>query len=284
MAVLVTLDGVVHDPDAPLLCADDAAAVRGDGVFETLLVRDGRTRLVDAHLRRFVGSAEALDLPVPDLDAWRAAIAVAAGQWGAAEEGALRLTYSRGRDGAGPTAYVTVAALSPHVAAARTDGLSALVLDLGISAHGADRRPWLLAGAKTLSYAVNMAALRYAAGRGADDVIFVSTEGQVLEGPRSTVVVAVDGDDGRPCLLTPPPWYPILRGTTQRALFEAARNAGYDCDYRALTATDLFAARGVWLVSSVTLAARVHTLDGRTLSPAPLAGAVEALADTAVSA
>ena len=102
MAVLVTLDGVVHDPDAPLLCADDAAAVRGDGVFETLLVRDGRTRLVDAHLRRFVGSAEALDLPVPDLDAWRAAIAVAAGQWGAAEEGALRLTYSRGRDGAGP--------------------------------------------------------------------------------------------------------------------------------------------------------------------------------------
>ena len=101
--------------------------------------------------------------------------------------------------------------------------MSALVLDLGISARGADERPWLLAGAKTLSYAVNMAALRYAAGRGADDVIFVSTEGQVLEGPRSTVVIAVDGDGGRPCLLTPPPWYPILRGTTQRALFEAAR-------------------------------------------------------------
>ena len=180
------------------------------------------------------------------------------------------------------SAYVTVAALPPHIAAARTDGLSALVLDLGISAHGADQRPWLLAGAKTLSYAVNMAALRYAAGRGADDVIFVSTEGQVLEGPRSTVIIAVDGDDGRPCLLTPPPWYPILRGTTQRALFEAARNAGYDCDYRALTATDLLDARGVWLVSSVTLAARVHTLDGRALSPAPLAGAVEALVDTAV--
>jgi len=40
--VIVTLDGEVHSPGAPLLFADDLAAVRGDGVFETLLVRDGR--------------------------------------------------------------------------------------------------------------------------------------------------------------------------------------------------------------------------------------------------
>ena len=52
MAVLVTLDGVAHHPDEPLLCADDLAAVRGDGVFETLLVRDGRACLVEAHLQR----------------------------------------------------------------------------------------------------------------------------------------------------------------------------------------------------------------------------------------
>ena len=50
--------------------------------------------------------------------------------------------------------------------------------------------PWLLAGAKTLSYAVNMAALRHAERHGAGDVIFVSSDGYVLEGPRSTVVIA----------------------------------------------------------------------------------------------
>ena len=60
--------------------------------------------------------------------------------------------------------------------------------------------PWLLAGAKTLSYAVNMAALRDAARRGAGDVIFVSSDGYMLEGPRSTVVIATDGDDGQRCL------------------------------------------------------------------------------------
>jgi 4-amino-4-deoxychorismate lyase len=141
--------------------------------------------------------------------------------------------------------------------------------------------PWLLAGAKTLSYAVNMAALRHAERHGAGDVIFLSSDGYILEGPRSTVVIATE-IDGSPALLTPPPWYPILRGTTQQALFEAARNKGYDCDYSALRPADLFAAQGVWLVSSITLAARVHTLDGKLLRPAPMASEFAELVDVAI--
>ena len=106
--------------------------------------------------------------------------------------------------------------------------------------------PWLLAGAKTLSYAVNTAALRHAARQNAGDVIFVSSDGYVLESPRSTVVIAVESDmaGGNPCLLTPPPWYPILRGTTQQALFEVARAKGYDCDYRALPIVDYMPPKG----------------------------------------
>jgi 4-amino-4-deoxychorismate lyase len=112
-------------------------------------------------------------------------------------------------------------------------------------------------------------------------VIFVSSDGYILEGPRSTVVIATELD-GSPALLTPPPWYPILRGTTQQALFEVARNKGYDCDYRALRPADLLAAQGVWLVSSITLAARVHTLDGRLLPKAPLADEIAELVDAAI--
>lgn len=281
--VVVTLDGVVRDPDAPLLCADDLAAVRGDGVFETLLVRDGRACKVEAHLNRLAASAAMLELPAPDRDAWRAAIGVAAREWGPAGEGALRLVCSRGREsGSAATSYVTVSALAERVAVARADGVAAVLLDRGLSAAGAEKTPWLLAGAKTLSYAVNMAALRHAATRGADDVVFVSSDGLVLEGPRSTVVIAAPGDGGRPCLLTPPPWYPILRGTTQQALFEVARDEGYDCDYRALRPADLFAAQGVWLVSSITLGARVHTLDGVRLPAAPLASEIRRLIDVAI--
>jgi 4-amino-4-deoxychorismate lyase len=283
--VVVTLDGELHDPAAPLLFADDLAAVRGDGVFETLLVRDGRPCLLEAHLARLTQSARMTDLPAPDLPRWRAAVAAGVERWIAdgGDEGVLRLVYSRGREsGSPPTAFATIGQLPARVADARRKGVAALTLARGLPADGAAEMPWLLAGAKTLSYAVNMAALRHAERQGAGDVIFVSSDGYILEGPRSTVVIATGSENGTLELLTPPPWYPILRGTTQQALFEVARNKGYDCDYRSLRPADLLAAQGVWLVSSITLAARVHTLDGRLLKSAPLADEIAELVDAAI--
>ena len=280
MSVVVTLDGELHDPAAPLLFADDLAAVRGDGIFETMLVRDGRPCLLDAHLQRLARSAGLLGLPGPDVGAWQVAAAVAADRWAEVGDGdgVLRLVYSRGRESGGPpTAYLTVGPLPARVAAVRADGLAALTLERGLSSTATDQ-PWLLAGAKTLSYAVNMAALRYAADRGCGDVVFVSSDGQVLEGPRSTVVVATD--DG---FVTPPPSLPILHGTTQQALFAVASAKGYQCHYRPLTPLDLVAAHGLWLVSSITLAARVHTLDGKALPDAALADEVAELVDLAVA-
>jgi 4-amino-4-deoxychorismate lyase len=54
--VLVTLDGKVQDPEVPLLFADDAAALRGDGVFETLLVRAATAIDTPRHLARLARS------------------------------------------------------------------------------------------------------------------------------------------------------------------------------------------------------------------------------------
>ncbi len=283
--VIVTLDGEVHPPGTPLLFADDLAAVRGDGVFETLLVRDGRACLVEAHLNRLRHSAKLLELPDPDLPAWRHAIDLATKQWvgDTDDEAAMRLVCSRGRErGSAPTAYVTVNPVADRIAAVRKDGLAAITLPRELPSAGTEHMPWLLAGAKTLSYAINMAALRHANRQGAGDVIFVSSDGYILEGPRSTVVIATAGEDGSVCLLTPPPWYPILRGTTQQALFAVARVKGYDCDYRALRIADLLAAQGIWLVSSMTLAARVHTLDGRALPRAALTAEFAELVDAAI--
>ncbi|MGD9622937.1 MAG: aminodeoxychorismate lyase [Mycolicibacterium sp.] len=285
--MVVTLDGQRHDPCAPLLHADDLAAVRGDGIFETLLVRDGGPCLLERHLTRLTHSAQLLDLPAPDLPRWRSAVAIAVAHWLAdgGDEGVLRLVYSRGRESgseAGGTAYATIGPVPDRVADVRRRGLAAMTLDRGLAADGSDAAPWLLAGAKTLSYAINMAALRHAERHGAGDVVFVSTDGYILEGPRSTVVIATRSAEGNPCLLTPPPWYPILRGTTQQALFEVARDGGIDCDYQAIRVTDLVAAQGVWLVSSITLAARVHTLDGSPLPSAPLATEMAALIDAAI--
>lgn len=294
-SVVVTLDGAVHDPRQPLLFADELAALRGDGVFETLLVRDGRACLTGSHLRRLVQSASLMDLPEPDLASWRRAVDIAVDEWNirTSDEGALRLIYSRGRETtAVPTAYLTVTPVPPRSLAARRDGVAVVLLDRGLAAknddattddgQGSSGMPWLLAGAKTLSYAVNMAALRHAARNGADDVIFVSTDGYVLEGPRSTVVIAA-GQPGTLRLLTPPTTHPILQGTTQQALFELARNKGYECEFEPLRPEDLLAAQGVWLVSSMTLAAQVHTVDGRKMATNGWAREFSELVDAAIA-
>ncbi|WP_072687082.1 aminodeoxychorismate lyase [Rhodococcus marinonascens] len=276
--VLVTLDHKVRDADVPLLHADDLAVVRGDGVFETLLVRGGRALKLEPHLTRLVASARALGLSNPDLDEWRLAAEMAAEEWGAEREGALRLVLSRGRESGGDeTAFATVGPVSERILEARRDGVSVLMLARGYSVDLSASAPWQLLGAKTLSYATNMAALRYAATFGAEDVIFVSSEGNVLEGPRSTVVIT----RGK-TLLTPPPEHGILPGTTQQALYEVASGKGFRCEYAALRPADLITADGVWLISSVTTAARVRKIDGLVLPAAPLADEIVALVDLAI--
>src|ERR1044072_1066192 len=44
MRVLAFLDGTLADPDAPHIRVDDLGLMRGDGIFETILVVDGRPR------------------------------------------------------------------------------------------------------------------------------------------------------------------------------------------------------------------------------------------------
>ncbi|MEE2032519.1 aminodeoxychorismate lyase [Rhodococcus chondri] len=278
--VLVTLDGEVKDADAPLLHADDFGVLRGDGVFETLLVRGGRARAVELHLARLAASAAAADLPEPDRDDWRLAVELAVERWGDAREGALRLVYTRGREGGDrPTAFLLVTPVAERVEKARREGVSVVTLERGSSVDLAQRAPWQLLGVKTLSYATNMAALRHAESVGVDDVIYTSSEGFVLEGPRSTVVLA----RGR-TLLTPPPEHGILPGTTQQALFDVAEDHDFTVRYEALRPADLIVADGVWLVSSVALAARVHTLDGHPLATRALVGEVEKLVETGSAA
>jgi len=128
--------------------------------------------------------------------------------------------------------------------------------------------PWLLAGAKTLSYAVNMAVLRYVQERGADDAIFITDERRVLEGATSSVLVAKI-EDGKKVLYTPEPSHGILPGTTQGAVFEAARQAGWELGFGPLYPQDLFESDGVWLASSVRLIAPVTHLNGTALAHDP---------------
>jgi len=104
--------------------------------------------------------------------------------------------------------------------------------------------------------------------RGADDAIFITDERRVLEGATSSVLVAKI-EDGKKVLYTPEPSHGILPGTTQGAVFEAARQAGWELGFGPLYPQDLFESDGVWLASSVRLIAPVTHLNGTALAHDP---------------
>lgn len=248
------------DPATPVVSALDQGATRGDGVFETISVGHGRPQSLEHHLRRFERSAATLELPAPDLDAYRAAIAAAVDALPPAAEAWAKAVLTRGVEGGDrPTGWV-YATHSGDYTAVRRDGVRVVLLDRGFR-HDVERTsPWLLAGAKTLSYALNRAAQREAARRGADDVIFVSSDGVLLEGPTSSVMYRLDGG-----VWTPGTGLGVLDGTTQTALFGFFSARGVETGYRFAGPEELARADAIWLVSSVRHAAPVRELDGRAV-------------------
>lgn len=299
MTTLVFLDpvhpaGRLADAASPAILATDQGVTRGDGIFESLLAVDGVPRKLQAHLDRLAASARTMDLAIPAAESWEAAISTAVAAWtasltpaaaddarpGAAAAAAgetqcvVKLIATRGPEGANtPTAWVAVSAVSPALAVQREKGLAVVLLERGYDSDIAARAPWLLMGAKTLSYAVNMAALRHAHTLGADDVIFTSGDELVLEGPTSSVLLAhISDDSGVPVkrLITPHLDTGILPGTTQGALFAAAKAAGWELGYGPVTPADLLDADAVWLISSLRLLAPVNTIDGAEIGTAEI--------------
>jgi 4-amino-4-deoxychorismate lyase len=247
----------VIDPSAPALSVGELSTQRGDGIFESIGVVDGHPQEVTAHLERLAHSAGICDLPAPHFEQWRQAVARAAEALSGTREGVVKLILSRGVEhGPTPTAWVTSSAAADFTRP-RTEGVRVVLLDRGYTLDVPARAPWLLLGAKTLSYAVNMASIREAKRRGADDAIFITSDGFVLEAPTASLVLRA-GEK----FITPAPNGAILHGTTQLSLFEHLSARGLETAYESVSVETLRTADAAWLLSSVRLAAPITHIDG----------------------
>lgn len=263
VSLLAVLGVGVVDPASAVIRADDPGLARGDGCFEGCRVRtdsSGRSEVdkLDAHLARMRRSAAALEIGF-DAAAWHEFVGGTLAGWREPGEWGMKLVLTRGPAEGSPVGLLVLTPLPGHYPAQRREGIAAITLNRGYPSDAFDDAPWLLGGVKTLSYAVNMAAQREAARRGADDVIFLSAEGRVLEAPTSSVVWSA----GTSLCTTPTGPSGILAGTTQQLLFERAAAAGWRTETRSVGVEDLHAADSLWLIGSVRGPVDVITLDGR---------------------
>ncbi|WP_420176562.1 aminodeoxychorismate lyase [Luteococcus sp. OSA5] len=265
--------GVVSD-DEPVVHADDLGFARGDGCFDSalLLCDEDGARVVNLaeHLDRLAASASRLEIDGPPRQAWEELVEQALEAWRQPGPATMKFILTRGREwdpDSGPLALLTI---SPRKASSVRPssggdpvvrGLRAVTLSTGRPSDAFARAPWLLGGVKTLSYVVNSAAAREARRRGADDAIFVSTDGFALDGPTSGLVVVSDG-----VLRTAPTGDTgILASVTVDRIMDAASAAGWTTRVELVPVDDLFVADGVCLVSSSRGPSPIVELDGRPL-------------------
>jgi len=269
--VLALLAGAPRlvDPDTPILRADDLGVARGEAVFETLRIAAGRPAFLSLHLERLARSAARLAIALPA--GWEELARFATDAYGA-KDGVLRLTCTKGPPDGEPVGFALATGVPASTLLAREHGVAAVTLTLGVPAAVRSTAPWLLGGVKSTSYAVNMASLRAAEELGAQDAIWISSDGIVLEGPTATVAWLSGGR-----LVTPPAeQVGTLAGTTAHVAFGLS---SVPVDTRLGTARDLRAADEVLLLSSVRGVVPVLQLDGRELGigqvTRKLAGAFE---------
>jgi 4-amino-4-deoxychorismate lyase len=272
LALAVSGRGVV-DPNEPVLHADDLALLRGQAAFETLRVYGGRPFRLEAHLARLAASAGRIGLPAVETDGL-AALAAEALAASNASDCVLRVYWTGGRETAGePSALVLVSPLPADLDSRRARGISLISLQLALDAAIRTESPWLLAGVKSTSYAINMAAETEARRRGADDAVFLSREGVVLEGPVTNVWWRI-GDR----LQTPALELGILAGVTRAEVLQVASRLGYEVEEGRYELARMAAADEAFTSSSVREIMPVVELDGRPVGagrPGPASAGVQ---------
>jgi len=245
LLALAQLGRGVVPPGEPVLRADDEGVLRGRAVFETLRVYGGRPFELDAHLERLRTSAARLRLPDPsaaELQSLAHDALAAAGE----EDCVLRFLWTP------ETGLALVSPLPVDLEELRARGLRLQVY------------PWVtgaLAGAKSVSYAENMAAQADADEHGFDDALLVAADGIVLEAPTANVWFR-EGE----VLHTPSLDLPILAGVTRAVLLQ-----GRSVEEGRYSLERLLAADEVFLTSSVREVMPVACVGDRTFERGPAA-------------
>ena len=244
-ALATWIDGIPGDQ----LPADDRGLQYGDGLFETLLVRGGRPRFLDAHLARLALGCERLFIRFAVTPAFRAEIAAICAQAAtpAADQSILKIVITRGsavrRGYAADGGETARRILSLWPAAPLADSLRTGVTLLPVPERCADNAA--LAGIKHLSRLENVLALGRAQRADAFDALMTGADGNLVCGAMSNVFLVHAGR-----VLTPPVDRAGVAGVLRGIVLRECAALGIDAAIQALSLADLQSADEVFITNA----------------------------------
>jgi len=236
----------VDGEPAASLPIDDRGLHYGDGLFETILVRGGVPRFLDAHLERLRHGLEALAIDFAAADALRAEIARAAAL--APPLAVLKIIVTRGsavRRGYRPSRQesarriVTLWPTAPLERDLTLRGVELSVSPLPLPGFSP------FAGLKHLNRLENVLASLQAGEADAFESLMLAASGQVISGISSNVFVVKAGG-----ILTPPVDRVGVAGVMRRIVLREAPRLGIVAQEQGLTLEDVRTADGMFITNA----------------------------------
>ena len=245
------MKGVIASPSlingqfADSIGLDNRGLAYGDGLYETVLIRNGCALWLGAHLQRLAEGAQRLEIPcnIDSVAEDCSRLLVNVGD----EDAVLKIILTRGfvERGYSPRAAESVRMLSLSPAPLATPRNWQQGVAIGLCQTRLARQPQL-AGIKHLNRLEQVLAAGEMQRRGFVEGLVLDETGKIIEASRSNVFLVVSG-----CLLTPALNDCGVNGIMRQQILAAAERLGLQIKVAAVEMSALRAATEVFICNSV---------------------------------
>ncbi len=240
LPAFIWLDGRIVSTAEARISPFDHGVLVGDGVFETLVARNGKPFTPTRHWKRLIASCGAMGITPPAFDTYRDAI-VATMQANGLSDARVRVTLTSGngplgsdRGDAPPTMIVATTPLKPWPPT-----------ETVVTVPWTRNERSALTGVKSISYGDNVRALAFAHSKGAGEALLANTHDELCEGTGTNIFVVANGR-----VQTPPLSSGCLAGVTRGLVLEACASANIPVEETAMPISILTTCDEAFLTSS----------------------------------
>jgi branched-chain amino acid aminotransferase len=246
---LINYNGTLLPASQALFTADNRGFRYGDGLFETMLVQEGRIRLRDYHFQRLLSGMRLLRFELPPLftpERLEQQILELAAANRHAERSRARLIIFRGEGGlfdpADPVPSYVIQASSLPVG---SNGWNETGLAIDVFSDGRKSCD-LFSSLKSNNYLLYVMAALYAREQQLNDCLILNNQGRIADSTIANLFFIKDNQ-----FFTPPLSEGGVAGVMRRYLLESLPRAGFAVNERAIHPEDLKNADEVFLTNAL---------------------------------
>jgi 4-amino-4-deoxychorismate lyase len=242
MTATVLVNGIAVSDPLHAIAVDDRGLCYGDGVFETMLVKDGTVRFIDDHLARLTLGCQALRIPCADDVLLRREIEQLSTT---APECIVKIIVTRGTSGRGyraPEDANSTRIVSRHAITSPSPvaGIATCWCDTRLGRNPA------LASIKHLNRLEQVLAQSEFSAAEFGEGLMLDSEGEVISGTATNLFAVIDG-----VLCTPDLRNCGIRGVMRAQVLKAARRLSLTTTECALQPDDLARATELFVTNAI---------------------------------